>query len=136
MGAGFEATEPRRVQQAQWNLDIVQEIQAREPDARIAILGDLNTFPDTPSINLLREGGLLHVFEQLPPEERYTYIFQGESETLDHILVTPALAKLINAVYVLHINADFPPSTPDDESPQRTSDHDPVVVWFGKTVEQ
>ncbi len=135
MGAGFEATEPRRVQQAQWNLDIVQDIQAREPDAYIAILGDLNTFLDTPSIKLLREGGLIHVFDHLPPEERYTYIFQGESETLDHILVTPALAKLINAVHVLHINADFPPPTPDDESPQRTSDHDPVVVWFGNTVD-
>ena len=132
MGAGFEATEPRRVQQAQWNLDIVREIQAREPDAHIAILGDLNTFLDAPAMNVLYKGGLRHVFEQLPPEERYTYIFQGESETLDHILVTPGLAKLINAVHVLHINADFPPPAPDDESPQRASDHDPVVVWFGE----
>jgi len=130
LGAGFEATEPRRVKQAQWNLDIVAEIQAANPDAYIAILGDLNTFFDTPSINLMREAGFVHVFDQLSPEARYTYIYQGESEVLDHILVTPGLAELIAGVDILHINADFPPPDPNDESPRRTSDHDPVVVKF------
>jgi len=42
MGAGFEATEPRRAQQAQWNLDIAREIQAQDPQALIAILGDFS----------------------------------------------------------------------------------------------
>ncbi|MFQ5578465.1 MAG: endonuclease/exonuclease/phosphatase family protein, partial [Anaerolineae bacterium] len=130
LGAGFETTEPRREQQAQWNLNLAAEILAADPQARIAILGDLNTFLDAPSIQLLRNAGFVHVFDFLPPEERYTYIYQGESETLDHILVTPNLAELIAGVSVLHINADFPPAAPDDDSPRRTSDHDPVVVQF------
>lgn len=130
LGAGFESTEPRRILQAQWNLDIAAEIQAAHPDALIAILGDLNTFYDAPSIDLLREAGFIHVFEQLLPEERYTYIYQGELEVLDHVLVSPGLADLLRQTTILHINADFPPADPEDESPRRTSDHDPVVVQF------
>ncbi len=130
MGGGFETTESRRVQQAKWNVRIAQEILAKDPSALIAVLGDLNTFFNTPSIQVFRDAGFVHVFDTIPPEARYTYIFQGESETLDHILVTPSLAERIAAVHVLHINADFPPANPKDDSPTRTSDHDPVVVWF------
>ncbi|RME43744.1 MAG: hypothetical protein D6796_12730, partial [Caldilineae bacterium] len=130
LGGGFETTESRRLLQAQWNLDIAAEIQAQDPEANIAILGDLNTFFDAPSIQLMRDAGFVHVFDALLPEERYTYIYQGEAETLDHVLVSPALARRITGVTVLHINADFPPANPADDSPRRTSDHDPVVVWF------
>jgi predicted extracellular nuclease len=70
------------------------------------------------------------VYEYTYPEILYTYIYQGESETLDHILVTPPLFNLIEQVEALHINADYPPLEPDDASPQRVSDHDPLVVVF------
>ena len=130
MGAGFDATEPRRVKQAEWNVKLVQEILADDPEAHIAILGDLNTFFDTPSIQVFRDAGLVHAFDSLPPKERYTYIFQGESETLDHVLLTPNLAEMMTRVQPLHIDADFPLAAPTDDSPTRTSDHDPVVVWF------
>ncbi len=130
LGAGFDATEPRRVKQAEWNVKLAQEILADDPDARIVILGDLNTFFDTPSIQVFRDAGFVHAFDPIPAEERYTYIFQGESETLDHMLVTPNLAKMIDRVQMLRINADFPLADPADDSPTRTSDHDPVVVWF------
>jgi predicted extracellular nuclease len=71
-----------------------------------------------------------HVFEVIPEEERYSYIYQGLSQTLDHILVTPALFELLTRVEVLHVNADYALPMPDDASPLRTSDHDPVVAVF------
>ncbi len=130
LGAGFDATEPRRVKQTEYNVQLAQEIQAENPDARIVILGDLNTFFDTPSIQVFRDAGFVHAFDSIPHEARYTYVFQGESETLDHVLMTPSLADMLQSVQVLHINADFPLADSADDSPSRTSDHDPVVVWF------
>jgi predicted extracellular nuclease len=74
---------------------------------------------------------LVNVADALPPAERYSYIYQGVSQLLDHILVTPALAARQVRVDVLHVNADYPPSDPEDTSLRHSSDHDPVVATFG-----
>lgn len=131
MSGGVEATEPRRIAQAAWNVKVMQEhILAVDPDAKVAVLGDLNSFYNSRPIDTLREAGLRHVMDILPPEERYDYIYQGESQVLDHILVTPSLFELLERTTILHVNADFPPPIPDDPSPLRKSDHDPVIATF------
>lgn len=130
LSGGEEATEPRRTAQAEWNVTLVEQILAREPDAYVVVLGDLNSFYGTRPLEALREAGLRHVYEFVEPERPYTYIFQGESETLDHMLVTPSLYARLAAVEALHINADYPPPVPEDPSPRRVSDHDPLVAVF------
>lgn len=130
MSGGEEATEPRRNAQAAWNVTLLQEIQAQDPQAMVAVLGDLNSYLGSKPIQTLRDSGLQHVFDTLPEDARYTYIFQGESQVLDHILITPALLEWLVRVEVLHINADYPLPLPDDASPTHKSDHDPVVVVF------
>ncbi|HEB64420.1 MAG TPA: hypothetical protein ENJ02_02625, partial [Chloroflexi bacterium] len=132
MSGGVEATEPRRNAQAAWNVKLVQDIQAQEPEAWIVVLGDLNSFYDSLPLDTLRAAGLHHVFENLPEEERYTYIYQGEAQTLDHILVTPPMWETFRRVEVLHVNADFTLPDPQDTTPRRKSDHDPVVAVFGR----
>jgi hypothetical protein len=132
MSGGEEATEPRRDAQARWNLTLVERILAREPEALVAVMGDLNSFYDAKPIGSLRQGGLRHVFEALDDDRiLYTYIYLGESETLDHILVTPALYEKLRRVEVLHVNADYPLPLPGDLSPRHVSDHDPLVAVFG-----
>ena len=81
-------------------------------------------------LDVLRDAGLNHVYEFVEPALPYTYIYQGESETLDHILVSPTLYGHLRQVEALHVNADFPPAIPEDTSPQRLSDHDPLVAVF------
>jgi predicted extracellular nuclease len=130
MSGGEKPTEPRRKAQAAWNVTLADRILAGDPDALVAVLGDLNSFYDSPPLDLLRDAGLRHVYEFVEPERPYTYIYQGESETLDHILVTPSLYELLEKVTALHINADYPPPIPNDPSARRTSDHDPLVVVF------
>jgi predicted extracellular nuclease len=130
MSAGEKPTEPRRKAQAAWNVTLVERIMAGDPDAHVVVLGDLNSFYDSPPLNLLLDAGLRHVYEFVEPERPYTYIYQGESETLDHILVTPSLYELLEEVTSLHLNADYPPPIPGDPSARRTSDHDPLVVVF------
>jgi DNA/RNA endonuclease YhcR with UshA esterase domain len=130
MSGGEAATEPRRDAQAAWNVSVTADILAQNPDAYLAVIGDLNSYYDAKPIDTLRAAGLLHVFEMLPGDERYTYIYQGASQVLDHILVTPELMDLLRRVDILHLNADFALSEPGDESPLRASDHDPVIAVF------
>ena len=130
MAAGVQATEPRRSNQAAWNVEIIESLIAEDPGANIILLGDLNSFYDSRPIDLLRQAGMRHVFERIDPDERYTYIFEGTSQTLDHILVTPLLMDMLDHVVVFHANADFPPPAPDDDSPNHKSDHDPVIAIF------
>lgn len=60
--------------------------------------------------------------ETLPDSERYSYVFDGNSQVLDHIMVTPALSGAALAGFdLVHVNAEFA---------QQTSDHDPAVARF------
>ena len=128
LAGGEAATEPRRTAQAAWNVEITNLLRVADPDAHFVVLGDLNSFYDSLPIEVLRESGLRHVFELLPREERYTYIYQGVAQTLDHILVSPSLWAALEEVHVLHTNADFAMPDPEDDSPIHKSDHDPVIV--------
>jgi predicted extracellular nuclease len=56
--------------------------------------------------------------ETLPVWERYSYVFEGNSQTLDQILVSKALKG--DAEYdSVHVNAEFH---------DQASDHDPQVA--------
>jgi predicted extracellular nuclease len=133
MSAGVAITEPRRDAQARWNVHIIQDIILKEdPNAMIAVVGDLNSFLGSKPIQTLRDAGLSHALDILPDDERYDYIFQGESQVLDHILVTSNLFDLLKETRILHVNADFPPPAVEDASAERKSDHDPIIAIFGK----
>ena len=130
MAGGEAATEPRRTAQAAWNVIVMEQILTEDPEAHIAVLGDLNPFLDTLPIQILEEGGFVHTFDILSEEERYNYIFERQSQVLDHILVTPNLMDLLKQVVILHVNSNYPLPDPDYTSPLRKSDHDPVIVIF------
>lgn len=102
----------------------------QQPIAYVVVIGDLNSYYNSRPLNTLLDNGLRHAYEYVEPARPYSYIYQGESETLDHILVTPSLYSHLVEVEVLHINADYPPAIPGDPSPRRVSDHDPLIVVF------
>lgn len=51
-------------------------------------------------------------------KERYSYVYEGNSQVLDHILVSPNLDTRVD-YDVVHINSEFA---------NQTSDHDPQVI--------
>jgi predicted extracellular nuclease len=64
-------------------------------------------------------------------DQRYTYVFDGNAEALDHILVTADLLPHVNRFRYARDNADFPESYRNDPSrPERYSDHDVPVAYF------
>jgi hypothetical protein len=72
----------------------------------------------------LLEGEILNnLTETLSEAERYTYVYDGNSQALDHILITDGLSESLTAVDVLHLNSEF-------DSASRFSDHDPVIATF------
>ena len=112
-------TETQRVQQARVVHDFVAAIDAADPDASVVVLGDLNDFEFSDAVATLRAGLLHPLIESLPPDQRYTYDFEGNSQTLDHILLSDALFARPFDYDVVHVNAEFA---------EQASDHDPQVV--------
>jgi predicted extracellular nuclease len=112
------SSEVQRIQQAREVREFVDAIRARDRNANIVVLGDLNDFDFSPTLATLTAGGVLDdLIRNLPVAERYNYVFQGNSQTLDHILVG---GRMKSVDYdVVHINAEFA---------DQASDHDPQVV--------
>lgn len=130
MSGGEEATEPRRNAQAAWNAEIVQELLGEDPNALVVVMGDLNSYYGSLPIQTLEESGLINLFDRLLPEERYTYVYQGNSQVLDHILVNDQLLNYLVSFEVLHSNADYSLPLSTDTSLFHKSDHDPVIATF------
>ncbi|WP_024875517.1 endonuclease/exonuclease/phosphatase family protein [Saccharomonospora piscinae] len=113
-------TEPQRVRQAEVVRDFVGELLAVDRRANVVVAGDLNDFPFSPTLATLTEGGALRsLVDTLPPDERYSYVFEGNSQVLDHILVSAAPHRV--DYDVVHVNAEFA---------DQASDHDPQIVRF------
>ena len=72
---------------------VVEQLLAAEPGASVIVMGDLNSFYDTLPIHTLQDAGLRHLYEFLDQDSGlpYTYIFEGRTQTLDHILLSEDL---------------------------------------------
>ncbi len=110
----------QRRRQARAVRDFVARRLAAHRDAHIVVAGDFNEFAFMSPLKILEER-LHNLTNDLPADERYTYIFEGNAQSLDHILVSPSL-RASAEVDIVHVTAEFA------ETAARASDHDPVVV--------
>ncbi|MCA1826283.1 MAG: PxKF domain-containing protein [Myxococcales bacterium] len=63
------------------------------------------------------------------PAQHYSYVFDGNAQVLDHIIVSQSLA--VNEFTYARNDADFPESLRGDRTrPERISDHDMPVAYF------
>lgn len=116
-------SERQRIAQAKAVNGFVRDILDINPKALIVVLGDLNDFPWSASMETL-EGGLLeNLSYTLAENQRFTYLYEGNGQILDQILVSKALTPRLKSYEVVHINSL---TLPRDAS----SDHDPVVAVF------
>ena len=121
---------PRRMAEAHFVASLVQQRLDTDPAAYVIVLGDLNDFYPSAPLDALAEGTtppLVQPYAWLPRSTRYTYIFDGASQVLDHILITPSMVQLLAGIDPLHVNADFArPATLQLGDDSTTSDHDPL----------
>ena len=134
-------TEQQRKLQAQAVRAFVDDRLRQDPHALIAVVGDLNDFSfaepgegaDHP-LAILRGTGpdrLESLTETVPEPQRYSFIYEGNSQLLDHILVSPTLRDCTTGTRIVHFNADYPATLHNDPTtPLRVSDHDPIEATF------
>ncbi|MFW9911389.1 MAG: endonuclease/exonuclease/phosphatase family protein [Candidatus Thorarchaeota archaeon] len=130
---GEAETLPRRIEQAVHVRSLVDEIQADDPEAKVVVLGDLNDFEDSMPLEVLTAGnGLTDLILDVGKEDRYTYIYRGASQILDHILTVPELEEAVAEVRVVHFNADypFPLFSVDTSLGLCSSDHDIFMCFL------
>jgi predicted extracellular nuclease len=115
----------QRAGQAQVVHDFAERVLDVDRHANVVVLGDLNDYQFSPAMSALRTGTadgsgnsiLSDLISTLPTNQRYTYVFNGVSQVLDHILVSSGVGGV--QYQVVHINAEYT---------DQASDHDPQVV--------
>ncbi|MET0289539.1 MAG: Calx-beta domain-containing protein [Pseudoxanthomonas sp.] len=154
--AAGERVRAKRQKQAEYLAGVIQQMQVADPERRISVLGDFNAFqfndgyvdamsvvmgtptPDAQTavagdgIDLV-DPDLVNLGTLEEESQQYSFVFDGNAQTLDHVLGNEALLLAATSFGLDHarINADFPEVARNDAaSPSRLSDHDPVVAYF------
>ena len=147
---GGERVRVKRGAQAVYLAQLVEEMQQANPDEKIVLVGDFNAFefndgyvdvmgiirgdaapedqvltwmPSPLTVPLVDGSQLI-----ADPAQRYSYSFEGNAQTLDHVLVNESLVMdAVLRVDHARINADFGVDNFGDATlAVRSSDHDPV----------
>ncbi|MEU1148628.1 endonuclease/exonuclease/phosphatase family protein [Streptomyces sp. NPDC005863] len=115
------SSEAKRLRQAQAVNGFVKDLRKVQRNADVVVLGDINDHEFSAATKALEDGGALRsAVRSLPRSERYSYVYQGNSQVLDQILTSPGVGDDFHYDSV-HINAEFA---------RQNSDHDPQVLRF------
>ncbi len=110
--------ENERLMQAKVVNNYIQTLVNDNQNSQVIVLGDFNDFEFNNPLKVLKGNLLVNLTETIKPNQRYTYIYEGNAQTIDHIFVTKNLENQVKYEQI-HINTEF------TNSP---SDHDPVIV--------
>jgi len=147
---GARVREKRR-KQAEFLANYIQGRQTANPNEKIITVGDMNAFRVNdgyvdsigtilgtpapadqvvlPSADLITPNQT-DLVDTLAALQQYSYNFDGNAQTLDHIIVnSPALAILSRFAYARN-DSDFPVKNYETTNELRISDHDQPVAYF------
>ncbi len=154
---GGEGTRVRakRTKQAESLAGLLQDLQTAHPTTPIIAIGDFNAFEFndgfTDPLAILRgvptsddeivvDGSpdlvnpdFVNLITRLPVSERYSFVFEGNAQALDHVLVNGVAAGSVSGYAIGRSNADFPEGVlfaGDATRPERSSDHDTPMAYF------
>ena len=129
-----------RVRQAESLAAFTEELRASTGDQDVVLLGDFNAYTQEDPIEALRDAGYIDLGSEFDPD-RYSYVFDDQSGSLDHALATAELTEKVTGFAHWNINAveSFAYQYTGDPSlyapnQYRSSDHDPLV--FGIDLEE
>jgi len=151
----------KRYEQAESIATMIQDLQITDPGIPLAVVGDFNAFEFTDgyvdSVGIIKgdfepaeslicatepcadlvEPDLTNQVLKLLPDERYSFIFRGSAQVLDHALTSVSLDPEITALTYGRGNADAAVEFGNDDFtsgivPLRASDHDGLVLYLLK----
>ncbi|MGE3841677.1 MAG: lamin tail domain-containing protein [Vicinamibacterales bacterium] len=147
----------KRKAQAESVAQLLQDLQVLHPGIPIMSIGDYNAyqFSDgyTDPIGTIKgmptadeqvvvdasadvvTPNFINLTDTLPAAERYSFVFEGTPQALDHMLVNTVAASAATRYAIARGNSDFPelPASlfvNDATRPERSSDHDMPVAFF------
>lgn len=141
----------KRQAQAEFLASVLNELQTTWPATPIVSVGDYNAFevndgyvdvmgtvqgvPSAPGTVTnaspdLVDPDFVDAATSLPPDQRYSYTFDGNTQTLDHVLLSQSALPSFAGFVHPRIDADFPEVLRSTTGPERLSDHDPAVAYF------
>jgi hypothetical protein len=142
----------KREAEAEFLANLIQTRQTADPTELIISVGDYNAFevsdgyvdimgaikgtPAPANQVVLSSPSLVNpvltdLLGMLPAAQQYSYVFDGNAQTLDHELVTQNLVKRVNRLAYARNDADFPDTFRNDPTrPERISDHDLAVAYL------
>ena len=131
--------------------EFIQSLQSSEPGLRLVAIGDFNAFeftdgyvdvmgqvtgnpdslgaliPAVSSVNPVLTNQTLN----MPAEERYSFVFDGSAQSLDHAITTEGLDPWVRTAQHSRGNADAPQNfAMDPTTALRSSDHDGTVLFI------
>jgi predicted extracellular nuclease len=138
--------------QAEFLARFVQERLKSDANEMIALIGDFNAYqfddgvmdvigtikgkPAAKDQVLISSDDLLSpdltdLVDVIKPAEKYSYVYDGSAQVLDHFLISPAFVNHVKGFGYARVNADYPESLrSDDTRVERYSDHDPAIAYF------
>jgi Ca2+-binding RTX toxin-like protein len=133
-GDGQGASNADRVRQAASLAAFTDELRASTGDQDVILMGDFNAYTQEDPVEVLREAGYTDLGSELDPD-RYSYVFDDLSGSLDHAFATAALTRKVTGFAHWNINSveSFAYQYVGDPAlyaadPYRSSDHDPLVL--------
>ncbi len=132
-GDGQGAYNAKRKSQAAALLTFITSIKSSSGSPNVISVGDYNAYEQEDPMDVLAAGGLKNLITG-----NYSYVFDAQSGSLDHAMVTPSLSVNVTGADKWHINADEPilkdynqefnPAYVYSADAYRSSDHDPVLI--------
>ncbi|MFL6333298.1 MAG: hypothetical protein ACJ754_08165 [Pyrinomonadaceae bacterium] len=155
-GEGLRVREKRK-KQAESVADLLNDLQTANPGVPVISVGDYNAFQfssgyDDP-VSVIKgtpraddqivvdqspdlvNPDFTNLIDTLPAEERYSFVFEGTPQALDHHIVNGAARARNTRTAIARVNSDFPEAPAatylnNAAIPERSSDHDPVVSYY------
>ena len=98
--------------------NFVTKILEKDKNALVLIAGDFNDYEYSKPLRVFDKAGLRNLTFKLSENDRYSMIYAGNAQLLDHILISGSFYE--RAEYeIMHVNSDFC---------NKASDHDPAVA--------
>ncbi len=140
----------KRRLEAEWLAKFIAERAVSNPNERMIVCGDFNAFQFNDGYNDLigtlkgksdpnvlvpakenYQTGLIDLAEKIEAKNRYSYVFGGSAQILDHLLVNKNAAQRALKFGYARVDADFPVIYSNDGNrPERLSDHDAPIFYM------
>ena len=138
-GDGQGASNLDRTKQATALVGFADEVSDAVGTSTVFLTGDFNSYTQEDPVKIIEDAGYVNVTGSLTGED--TYQFDGQVGSLDHVFVATKALGTVKDADIWNINAyeslareysRFNDNVVNlyDESPYRSSDHDPALIGF------